>query len=394
MAKRDYYEVLGVDKNASENDIKKAYRKAAMKYHPDKFANATDAEKKDAEEKFKEINEAYQVLSDNEKKQQYDQFGHAAFEQGGAGFGGGGFGGFGDFDINDIFNMFRGNSNFRDFEEYTNFGGSSRRSYVEPGNDLRYNLEITLEEAAKGVEKTIKYKRTGKCDHCHGTGAEDDKMKTCPTCNGQGTIKTQQRTILGVMQSQSVCPDCHGTGKVPEKKCKHCRGTGTAKETVEKKINVPAGIDDGQKLKYAGLGEASQSGGPNGDLYIVIRIKPHDIFIRQGDNLYCEVPISYSTAVLGGEVEVPTLNGKKTVKVPEGTESGKLLKVSGEGIKSLRGYGKGDIIVKFTIETPKKLTDKQKELLQKFEESLNDKNYEQKTSFMKRLKKIFKDIID
>ena len=394
MAKRDYYEVLGVDKNASENDIKKAYRKAAMKYHPDKFANATDAEKKDAEEKFKEINEAYQVLSDNEKKQQYDQFGHAAFEQGGAGFGGGGFGGFGDFDINDIFNMFRGNSNFRDFEEYTNFGGSSRRSYVEPGNDLRYNLEITLEEAAKGVEKTIKYKRTGKCEHCHGTGAEDDKMKTCPTCNGQGTIKTQQRTILGVMQSQSVCPDCHGTGKVPEKKCKHCRGTGTAKETVEKKINVPAGIDDGQKLKYAGLGEASQSGGPNGDLYIVIRIKPHDIFIRQGDNLYCEVPISYSTAVLGGEVEVPTLNGKKTVKVPEGTESGKLLKVSGEGIKSLRGYGKGDIIVKFTIETPKKLTDKQKELLQKFEESLNDKNYEQKTSFMKRLKKIFKDIID
>ena len=394
MAKRDYYEVLGVDKNASENDIKKAYRKAAMKYHPDKFANATDAEKKDAEEKFKEINEAYQVLSDNEKKQQYDQFGHAAFEQGGAGFGGGGFGGFGDFDINDIFNMFRGNSNFRDFEEYTNFGGSSRRSYVEPGNDLRYNLEITLEEAAKGVEKTIKYKRTGKCEHCHGTGAEDDKMKTCPTCNGQGTIKTQQRTILGVMQSQSVCPDCHGTGKVPEKKCKHCRGTGTAKETVEKKINVPAGIDDGQKLKYAGLGEASQSGGPNGDLYIVIRIKPHDIFIRQGDNLYCEVPISYSTAVLGGEVEVPTLNGKKTVKVPEGTESGKLLKVSGEGIKSLRGYGKGDIIVKFTIETPKKLTDKQKELLQKFEESLNEKNYEQKSSFMKKVKKFFKDIID
>ena len=196
------------------------------------------------------------------------------------------------------------------------------------------------------------------------------------------------------MQSQTICPDCHGTGKIPEKKCKHCHGTGTAKEIVEKKINVPAGIDDGQKLKYAGLGEASQNGGPNGDLYIVIRIKPHDIFIREGENLYCEVPISYATAVLGGEVEVPTLNGKKTVKVPEGTESGKLLKISGEGIKSLRGYGKGDIIVKFTIETPKKLTDKQKELLQKFEESLNDKNYEQKTSFMKKIKKFFKDIID
>lgn len=386
MAKRDYYEVLGVDKNASEDDIKKAFKKAAMKYHPDRFANASDAERKEAEEKFKEVNEAYQVLSDSKRKQQYDQFGHAAFEPGGAGFS--------DFDPNsfdfgDIFsNIFGG------FEGFSGFGGSSRRSYVEPGNDLRYNLEITLEEAAKGVEKTIKYKRDGKCEFCNGTGAEDGKTRTCPTCNGQGTIRTQQRTILGVMQSQTICPDCHGTGKIPEKKCKHCHGTGTAKEIVEKKINVPAGIDDGQKLKYTGLGEASQNGGPNGDLYIVIRIKPHDIFIREGENLYCEVPISYATAVLGGEVEVPTLNGKKTVKVPEGTESGKLLKISGEGIKSLRGYGKGDIIVKFTIETPKKLTDKQKELLQKFEESLNDKNYEQKTSFMKKIKKFFKDIID
>jgi len=307
MAKRDYYEVLGVDKNASENDIKKAYRKAAMKYHPDKFANASDAEKKDAEEKFKEINEAYEVLGDAEKRAAYDQYGHAAFEQGGGGAGG--FGGFEGF----------GGGGFGGFEGFAGFGGSSRRSYAEPGHDLRYNLEITLEEAAKGVEKTIKYKRNGKCEHCHGTG--------------------------------------------------------TAKETVEKKINVPAGIDDGQKLKYAGLGEASQSGGPNGDLYIVIRIKSHDIFVRDRENLYCEVPISYSTAVLGGEVEIPTLNAKKTIRVPEGTESGRLLKVKGEGIKSLRGYGQGDIIVKITIETPKKLTDKQKELLQKFEESLNDKNY-------------------
>ena len=391
MAKRDYYEVLGVDKNASENDIKKAYRKAAMKYHPDKFANASDAEKKDAEDKFKEINEAYQVLSDDQKKQQYDQFGHAAFEQGGAGFGGGGFG---DFDINDIFNMFRGNSNFRDFEEYTNFGGSSRRNYTEPGNDLRYNLEITLEEAEKGVEKTIKYKRTGKCEHCHGTGAEDDKMKTCSTCNGQGRVRAQQRSFFGVSMTEIPCPDCHGKGKIPEKKCKHCRGTGAAKETIEKKVNVPAGIDDGQKLKYAGLGEASQNGGPNGDLYIVIRIKSHDIFARNGGNLYCEVPISYSTAVLGGEVEIPTLNGKKMIKVPEGTENGRLLKVSGEGIKVYRSDKPGDMIVKITIETPTKLTDKQKELLQKFEESLNEKNYEHKSNFMKKVKKFFKDIID
>lgn len=245
MAKRDYYEVLGVDKNASEDDIKKAFKKAAMKYHPDRFANASDAEKKEAEEKFKEVNEAYQVLSDSKRKQQYDQFGHAAFEPGGAGFS--------DFDPNsfdfgDIFsNIFGGGSSgFGGFEGFSGFGGSSRRSYVEPGNDLRYNLEITLEEAAKGVEKTIKYKRNGKCEFCNGTGAEDGKTKTCPTCNGQGTIRTQQRTILGVMQSQTICPDCHGTGKVPEKKCKHCHGTGTAKEIVEKKINVPAGIDDGQ----------------------------------------------------------------------------------------------------------------------------------------------------
>jgi len=218
MAKRDYYEVLGVDKGASEGDIKKAYRKAAMKYHPDKFANASDAEKKDAEEKFKEINEAYQILSDPQKKQQYDQFGHAAFEAGagaGAGFGGGGFNANG-FDFGDIFGDIFGGGGFGDFEGFAGFGGSSRRSYAEPGNDLRYNLEITLEEAAKGVEKTIKYKRNGQCEHCHGTGGEDSKMKTCPTCNGQGTVKTQQKTILGIIPSQTVCPDCHGKGEIPE----------------------------------------------------------------------------------------------------------------------------------------------------------------------------------
>ena len=386
--KRDYYEVLGIQKGADESEIKKAYRKAAMKYHPDKFANSSDTEKKDAEEKFKEINEAYQVLSDSQKKQQYDQFGHAAFEQGGAGFGG--FGG-GGFDFGDIFGDIFGGGGFGGFG---GFGGSSRRSYVEPGDDLRYNLEITLEEAAKGVEKTIKYKRAGQCEHCHGTGAEEEKTKTCTTCNGQGTVRTQQRTILGVMQSQSVCPDCHGKGEIPEKKCKHCHGSGTERETVEKRVNIPAGIDDGQKLKLSGMGEASHNGGPNGDLYVVIRIKQHDIFERRGDNLYCEVPISFSMAVLGGEVEIPTLNGKKMIKVPEGTESGKLMKVSGEGMPALRENYKGDIIVRLMIETPKKLSDKQKELLQKFEDSLNEKNYEQKSSFFKKVKKFFKDITE
>lgn len=382
MAKRDYYEVLEINKGATEAEIKKAYRKAAMKYHPDKYTNASEQERKEAEEKFKEINEAYQVLSDPQKKQQYDQFGHSAFENGGAGFGGAGF------DFGDIFGDIFGSSFGGGFG---GFGGSSRRSYVEPGADLRYTLDISLEEAAKGVEKTIKYKRTGKCHACDGTGAEDKHTKTCPKCNGSGHIVTQQRTILGVMQSQTICPECHGKGEVPEKKCKSCHGSGIERETVERKVNVPAGIEDGQKLRYNGGGEASTSGGPNGDLYVQIRIKRHEIFERDEQDLYCEVPISYSMAVLGGEVEIPTLNGKKTIKIPAGMESGKALKVRGEGIVSLRGGYKGDIIVKIIVETPKNLTEKQKDLLKKFEESLNEKNYEKKTGFFKKVTKFFKD---
>lgn len=388
MAKRDYYEVLGINKGADEAEIKKAYRKAAMKYHPDKFTNASEKEKKEAEDKFKEANEAYQILSDPQKKQQYDQFGHAAFEQGGAGFGGFNANGF---DFGDIFGDIFGGSFGGGF---SGFGGSSRRSYVEAGADLRYNLEITLEEAAQGVEKKIKYKRTGKCHACDGSGAEDKHLKTCPKCNGSGHITTQQRTILGVMQSQTVCPECHGRGEIPEKKCKVCNGSGVEKETVEKNINIPAGIDDGQRLKLSGMGEASTSGGPNGDLYVQIRVKRHEIFERDENDLYCEVPISYSMAVLGGEMEIPTLTGKKTIKIPEGIESGKSLRVRGEGIKSLRSGFKGDIIVKINIETPKNLSSKQRELLQKFEESLNEKNYEKKTGFFKKVKKFFKDTKD
>lgn len=386
MAKRDYYEILGISKGTSEGEIKKAYRKAAMKYHPDRFSSASDSEKKEAEEKFKEINEAYQVLSDSQKRQQYDQFGHAAFEQGGGGFNGGGFGGFEDI-FGDIFGSSFGGGGFGG-----SFGGSSRRSYVEAGDDLRYNLEITLEEAAEGVEKTLKYKRKGKCSTCSGTGAEDEKLKECSRCNGNGYIKTQQRTILGVMASQSVCPECNGKGKIPVKNCKHCHGSGVEKETVEKTVNIPAGIDDGQKLKLAGMGEASLNGGPNGDLYVVIRIKRHEIFERDEEDLHCEIPISYSMAVLGGEIQIPTLKEKKSIKIPVGIESGKSLKVSGYGIKSLRGNYRGDIIVRIVIETPKNLTDKQKDLLKQFEESLNEKNYEKKTSFLKKIKRVFKDL--
>ncbi|MDO4690026.1 MAG: molecular chaperone DnaJ [Fusobacterium sp.] len=388
MTKRDYYEVLQVNKGASEAEIKKAYRKAAMKYHPDKFTSATEKEKKEAEDKFKEANEAYQVLSDPEKRQKYDQFGHAAFEQGG------GFSGGAGFDFGDIFGDIFGSGFGGGFSGFGGFGGSSGRSYVEAGADLRYTLEITLEEAAQGVEKKIKYKRTGKCNTCDGTGAEDKHLKTCARCNGSGHIITQQRTILGVMQSQTVCPDCHGRGEVPEKKCKSCHGSGVERETLERKINIPAGIDDGQKLKLSGFGDASTSGGPNGDLYVLIKIKRHEIFERDEDDLYCEIPISYSMAVLGGEIEIPTLTAKKTIKIPEGIESGKSLRVRGEGIKSLRSGYKGDIIVKIIIETPRNLSDKQKDLLHKFEESLNEKNYEKKTSFFKKVKKFFKDARD
>ena len=389
MAKRDYYEVLGVAKDASEADIKKAYRKAAMKYHPDKFSNASDKEKKDAEEKFKEVNEAYQVISDKEKRAQYDRFGHAAFEQGGPGGFGGGFSGDAS-GFEDIFSSFFGGG-AGGFSGFGGFGGNARRSYVEPGADLRYQVEITLEEAAKGTEKTIKYKRNGKCGTCNGTGAEaGSSMKKCPKCNGSGRIKTVQRTILGNFESYTECDECHGKGEIPEKKCKTCKGTGIVKETVEQKVKIPAGIDDGQKLRVTGMGEASETGGPNGDLYVIIRVKPHELFERRGDDILCEIPITFTTAALGGEVEIPTLNGKKNIKIPAGTQTGKFFKLRGEGIKSLRGSMVGDQLVQVVVETPTDLNDAQKDLLKAFEESLKDKNYKKHKTLKDKIKAFFK----
>ncbi|MBR8700580.1 Chaperone protein DnaJ [Fusobacterium sp. DD29] len=385
--KRDYYEVLGIAKGASDDEIKKAYRKAAMKYHPDKFSNATEKEKKDAEEKFKEVNEAYQVLSDPQKKAQYDQFGHAAFEQG-AGFGGaGGFSGFGGAGgFEDIFSSFFGGgaSGFGGFSG----GFSSRRgSYQEPGRDLSYQIQITLEEAAEGVEKTIKYKRDGKCPTCNGSGAEPgSKMKTCPKCGGKGFIETVQRTVLGNMVSHVECDECHGKREVPEKKCKTCGGTGIKKETVEKKFKIPAGIEDGQRLRLDGMGEASTTGGPNGDLYVIVRIKPHPIFERRGDDIFCEVPITFATAALGGEIDIPTLKGKKSIKIPAGTQTDKLFKLRDQGIKALRGTGKGSEYVRVVVETPTDLTEKQQKLLKEFDESLQDKNYKKHKTFLDKLK--------
>ncbi|TDT70507.1 molecular chaperone DnaJ [Hypnocyclicus thermotrophus] len=381
MAKKDYYEVLGVSKTASDAEIKKAYRKLAMKYHPDKFTNANEKEKKEAEKNFKEINDAYQILSDKEKRAKYDQFGHAAFDgMGGAGSGFGGFSDFGGFeDLGDIFSSFFGGG----------FGGGSSRSRVRPGNDLRYNLELTLEEVAFGVEKEITYRRTGTCHTCNGTGAKPGtKIKTCTKCNGTGKIRERQQTMFGIFENVAECDMCHGKGEIPEEKCPTCNGTGVEREKVTKKVKIPAGIEENQRLRLNGMGDASTTGGPNGDLYIYISVKPHDIFERIDDNVICEVPISFATASLGGEIEVPTLEGTVKIKIPAGTQNGKVFKLKGKGINNSRGFGRGDQLVKILVEVPTNLTREQKELIEKLDETFK------KDSKQHKLGKKFKDAVD
>ena len=383
MSKKDYYDLLGVEKTASENDIKKAYRKLAMKYHPDKFSNASEKEKKEAEEKFKEVNEAYQVLSDPDKRAKYDRFGHAAFENGGGGAGGfGGFGGFEGFgNAEDIFSSFFGGGG-----GFGGFGGGRQRG-PEPGADVT----LTLEEVAKGVEKEINYRRQAKCKTCNGTGAEPgSNLKTCDKCNGTGKIKVTQRTVFGNFQSVEECDKCKGKGKIPEKKCKSCNGTGLERETVKKTVKIPIGIEDGQRLRLSGMGDASTDGGPNGDLYIFIHVKEHDFFVRHGDDIICEIPITFAKAALGGEIDIPTLKGKKSIKIPAGTQNGKVFRLKGEGINNPRGYVPGDQLVKIIIEVPTNLNDDQQELLRKFDESLKDKNYKMNKSFIERFKDFFR----
>ena len=388
MSKKDYYDLLGVEKTASENGIKKAYRKLAMKYHPDKFSNASEKEKKEAEEKFKEVNEAYQVLSDPDKRAKYDRFGHAAFENGGAGAGGfggfsGGFEGFGN--AEDIFSSFFGGGG-----GFGGFGGGRQRG-PEPGADLRVDVTLTLEEVAKGVEKEINYRRQAKCKTCNGTGAEPgSSLKTCDKCNGTGKIKVTQRTVFGNFQSVEECDKCKGKGKIPEKKCKSCNGTGLERETVKKTVKIPIGIEDGQRLRLSGMGDASTEGGPNGDLYIFIHVKEHDFFVRHGDDIICEIPITFAKAALGGEIDIPTLKGKKSIKIPAGTQNGKVFRLKGEGINNPRAYAPGDQLVKIIIEVPTNLTDDQQELLRKFDESLKDKNYKMNKSFIERFKDFFR----
>ncbi|QLB13214.1 molecular chaperone DnaJ [Bisgaardia hudsonensis] len=369
MAKRDYYEVLGIQKGADEKEIKRAYKRLAMKYHPDRTKGD-----KESEEKFKEINEAYEVLADKEKRSAYDQYGHQAFEQGGFGGAGGFSGGFGGFE--DIFSeMFGGG-----------FGGGSRQRVVR-GEDLRYDIEITLEEAVKGTKKDIQINTLAECDHCHGSGAEkDSKVETCPTCHGAGRVRRQQ----GFFMTEQTCPTCHGTGKKIEKPCRVCHGDGRVHKKKNLSVTIPAGVDTGNQLRLSGEGAAGEHGAPAGDLYVVIHVKKHNIFERDGNNLYCEVPISFTMAALGGEVEVPTLDGRLKVKVPAETQSGKLLRLRGKGIKSTRGYT-GDLICEIIVETPVKLNEEQKDLLRKLEESMeNGSSHRPKnSSFLDGVKNFF-----
>ena len=359
MAKKDYYEVLGVPKNASEQDIKKAYRSMAKKYHPDR-----NKDNPEAEAKFKEVQEANEVLSDPQKRAAYDQYGHAAFENGGAGaggfggqgFGGQGFGSAGGFDFEDLGDIFGSFGSF--------FGGrgqaQSQGPKVHRGDDLRYNLVLTLEEVAFGVEKELKYKRNGQCHTCHGSGAEPGHgTKTCDKCNGSGHIKVQQRTLFGMASGTQECDKCHGTGKIPEKECHTCHGTGLERETFTKKVRFPSGLQTGQKLIVRGCGDAGANGGIFGDLRVYITVAKHDIFDRISEyDIRCEVPLKMTTAILGGEVEVPTLNGKKKIVIPEGTQNGKIFRLKNEGIKYSRSENRGDEIVEIKVETPTNLTDK------------------------------------
>ena len=375
--KRDYYEVLGVSRGASEDEIKKAYKKMARKYHPD--LNPGD---KTAEEKFKEVNEAYEVLSDADKKARYDQYGHAGVDPNfGAGGFGGGFDGSFDFgDLGDIFGSFFGGG----------FGGGRRTNPNAPqrGESIRMSIAISFEEAAFGCEKAVTVERYETCDTCHGNGcAPGTSPEVCPDCHGTGTVQVRRQTPMGVFATSSPCPKCGGKGRIIHQPCKDCRGSGMVRKKKTIQASIPAGIDNGQTISIRGQGNAGKNGGPAGDLLITITVRPHELFRREGTSVLCEAPITFTQAVLGAELEIPTIDGKVKYTLPEGTQSGTTFRLKGKGIPSLNGRGRGDQYVTVYIETPRNLNKEQKEALKKFAETMGDNNYEEQKKFFKKFKK-------
>ena len=380
-AKEDYYELLGVAKGATEEELKKAYRKKAVQYHPDK--NPGD---KSAEEMFKKVSEAYEILKDPDKRAAYDRYGHAAFQgpSGGPRPGGGGGGGFHDpFDIfREVFNQGGGGGGI--FDEM--FGGGGGGGSNRDGSDLRYDLEITLEEAARGVEKEISFRKLVSCERCHGSGAEPGaKRVTCPTCRGAGQV----RRSGGIIVFTQTCPTCGGTGAKIEKPCTECRGEGRVQKTTKLNVRIPPGVDTGSRLRSAGNGEAGSAGGNPGDLYIVLSVKEHELFERQGDDLFCEIPIKFTLATLGGSVELPTLFGKATLKIPPATQSGTTFRLREKGMPSLRGGRQGDQLVRDHVEVPTSLTSEQRRLLDEFAKVSGDAAEPTSKSFFEKAKKFF-----
>ncbi len=370
--KKDYYEVLGINRDASDDEIKKAYRKLAMKYHPDR-----NPDNPKAEESFKEAKEAYEILSDEQKRAAYDQYGHAGVDpsMGGAGGGAHGFGNFSDA-FGDIFGDIFG-------------GGGRQRSNVYRGADLRYNMEISLEDAARGTETKIRIPVMAECETCHGSGARPGTSPvTCTTCGGHGQVRMQQ----GFFSVQQTCPNCHGTGKMVKEPCPTCHGGGRVKQHKTLSVKIPAGVDEGDRIRLSGEGEAGVNGGPPGDLYVVVHLKKHEIFERDGANLHCEMPISFTTAALGGEIEIPTLDGHAKMKIPPETQTGATFRLRGKGIKPLRGSTNGDLMCHVVVETPVKLTERQKELLKELEEiNLQDsgKHSPRSKSWLDKMKDFF-----
>lgn len=375
--KRDYYEVLGVSKSATDDEMKKAYRKQAKKYHPD--LNPGD---KEAEAKFKEANEAYAVLSDPEKRRIYDQYGHAGVDgQGFGGFGGAGF----DIDLEDLFGSFFGGG-------FGGFGGGSRRQRgPKRGANLRYRMNLEFMEAAFGVEREIKIRKEDLCDHCQGTGTADgEKPETCSTCHGSGQVNQQQQTMFGTVMTSRPCPSCGGTGTVIKNPCPVCNGRGRRQTTKTLRVNIPAGINEGEMLTVRGEGEPGTLGGPYGDLYIEVHLKSHPVFQRNGNQTFCEVPVTFTQLALGAEIEIPTIDGNQSYTLKEGTQPGERFTIRGKGIPYVnRGGQRGDHVFQVVLEVPRQLEDHQKSLLQEFEATCTEKNYQKRGSFFQKIKEIF-----